>query len=160
MKSTVRQEQIRLDRAYRSSLAKIARSTTLDQKGKDKARKRLSDLYNTGMTQEQPDSSAWSLLKGVAGDVISAPAKVVSTALDVSTTASRYIQSGVKEAADLTYMFFDAGTAGRNPNGPRGSWADFMRQGKDKDFRLMPQTGVGWLDKTIDIGVDIVTDPV
>ena len=160
LKSTVRQEKHRLDRAYRSSLAKIARSSTLDQKGKDKARKRLTDLYNTGMTQEQPDSSAWSMVKGLAGDVVTAPAKVVSTALDISSTASRYIQSGVKEAADLTYMFFDAGTAGRNANGPRGSWSDFINQGKDKNFRLMPQTGVGWLDKTIDIGIDIATDPL
>ena len=160
LKSTVRQEKQRLDRAYRSSLAKIARSSALDQKGKDKARKRLSDLYNTGMTQEQPDSSAWSMAKGFAGDVVGAPMKAVSTALDISSTVSRFAQSAVKEAADLTYMFFDAGTAGRNPNGPRGSWADFVRQGKDKDFRLMPQTGVGWLDKTIDIGIDIATDPL
>jgi hypothetical protein len=160
LKSTVRQEQHRLDKAYRSSLAKIARSTTLDQKGKDKARKRLTELYNTGMTSEQPDDSAWSMVKGLAGDVISVPAKFVSTALDVTSTASRFIQSGVKEAADLTYMFFDAGTAGRNPNGPRASWSDFVRQGKDKDFRLMPQTGYGWLDTTIDLAIDIATDPL
>lgn len=160
LKSSVRQEKQRLDRAYRTALAKIARSTTLDQGGKDKARKRLTDLYNTGMTQEQPDNSVWSKAKGLAGDIISAPAKVVSTALDISSTASRFIQSGIKETADLTYMWFDAADSTRNANGPRGSWADFMRQGKDKEFRLMPQTGISWLDTTIDLGVDFATDPL
>ena len=160
LKTSVRQEKQRLDTAYRTALAKIARSTTLNQRGKDKARKRLADLYNTGMTQEQPDDSAWSQVKGLAGDILTAPIKIVSAGLDVSSTVSRFAQSGIKEIADLTYMYFDAGTAGRNANGPRGSWADFMRQGMDKDFRLMPQTGIGWLDTTIDFAVDVATDPL
>lgn len=160
LKTSVRQEKQRLDRAYRTAIAKIARSTTLDQSGKDKARKRLTDLYNTGMTQEQPDNSIWSKTKGLAGDILKAPATAVSTALDVSSTISRFAQSAIKETADLTYMWFDSADSTRNANGPRGSWADFMRQGKDKDFRLMPQTGIGWLDTTIDIGIDIATDPL
>jgi hypothetical protein len=54
-----------------------------------------------------------------------------------------------------------------NPNNPNEeiggldfSFGDFKRQTFNKDFRMMPQTGNGFIDWTVDFGADLVTDPI
>ena len=193
LKTTVRQEKQKLDKAYRTALAKIARSTTLDKKGKDKARKRLSEIYETGMANESAPgifSQIGSEFKSffsnpityVGGDIIKG-----------SATAARTVQSGAKEIADLSLILGDkVGISNErsrayvrggyekgdyltkeqkrkladpnNPNeeigGLKFSFGDFKRQALSPSWRMMPQTGIGALDWSVDFGADMVLDPL
>lgn len=191
LKTTVREEKQALDRAYRSALARIARSRTLDEKGKARARKRITELYNTGMV-ETPKPGIFSQIGSEFKSFASNPFMYVADdALKLSSTIGRGIQSGIKESFDLgaqnlyktggltapTGMLMGAPRNMPEPNvvheidkttgkkvkkyvGPEPSFKDFVSQTKDKDFRLAPQTGNGFIDWSVDFAVDFYTDPI
>ena len=159
-KTSFSQEQQKLNSAYSGALAKISNSS-LNQDDKKKAIDVLNKTYKTGSTPVSPKTKKGliGLVGGAVGEVLGAGGKAVLATLDATQTVSRFAQSGLKEVGDMGAMYLDSGNVNRSKNGPRASWSDFVNQGKDKDFRLAPQTGVKWLDSTIDFAVDMALDP-
>jgi len=100
LQTTVRQEKRALDKSYRSALARVARSTTMNKSEKDRARKRLTELYNTGMT-ETPSPG---ILQQIGGEFKSFLSNPFTHVLRTSATAGQTLQSGAKEVADLTLV--------------------------------------------------------
>lgn len=154
-KTTLGEEKKKLDRAYNTALSRIATSG-MGEKEKDRARKMFEDLYKKGKSSESVSLNPFTIGKKIAGGA----AGLAGEVFEASATVGRFAQSALKETADLTYQIFDAADTDRNPNAPRAGWSDLIRQTKDKDFRLMPQTGVRWVDATVDFALDVATDPL
>jgi hypothetical protein len=159
-KTSKSEEQTKLDSAYSNALAKIASSPMTDSMKKSTI-KQLDKTYLEGGKAKVPDSgfSVLGAVGGAVGGVLGAAGKGIIAATDATQTVSRFAQSGLKELGDMGAMYLDSGNAVRSKTGPRASWSDFVKQGKDKEFRLAPQTGVKWLDSTIDFAVDVALDP-
>lgn len=160
MKTSVAQEQQKLDSGYSTALAKVANSK-LSEADKNKARKALETTYKLGTKPEIPNkkTNAIDLFTKGVGAVLGASGKAVMETLEATQTVSRFAQSGLKEIADMSNQYVQSGSGKRLEGGQRASWSDFMKQGHDEDFRLLPQTGVKWLDTVVDFGVDMVLDP-
>ena len=160
MKTSVAEEQQKLNSTYSTALAKVANSK-LSEADKAQARKSLEATYKLGIKPEVPNKKP--NLLGLAGKAVGATlgagTKGVMEVLEATQTVSRFAQSGIKEIADMTNQYVQSSSGKRLEGGQRASWSDFMKQGHDKDFRLMPQTGVKWLDTVIDFGVDMALDP-
>lgn len=154
-KTTLGEEKNKLDRAYNTALGRIATSS-MSSAEKDRARKMFEDLYKKGKSDEGISLNPLTLGKKAVSGAVGLAGK----AFEASATVGRFAQSALKETADLTYQIFDAADTDRNPNGPRASFSELISQTKDKDFRLMPQTGIGWVDATVDFAIDIGTDPL
>lgn len=157
-KTSLLEEQEKLDNAYFNALAKISNSTA-SESTKNQLRRTLEVKYKQGGFRQPTDlreATSWGGLIKAAGQAAFAPVKV---ALEGSSLVSRGIQSGIKEIADLTYQAFDAADADRNPNGPKASWSDFTRQAGDKNFKMI-NTGVKWVDGIIDFAADVAFDPL
>jgi len=153
------EEQLKLDSAYSNALAKIAGSPMTDSQKKSTI-KQLDKTYADGGKPKAPQG--FSLLGAagdVAGTVLSGAGKGIIKAVDATQTVSRFAQSGLKELGDMANMYVSSGSGHYLTGSQRASWSDFVKQGNNKDFRLAPQTGVKWLDSTIDFAVDTVLDP-
>lgn len=159
-KTSRSEEQLKLDSAYSNALAKISSSPMTDSQKKSTI-KQLDKTYLEGGKPKPPSSgfNVFSAVGGAAGTVLSASLKGIIKAVDATQTVSRFAQSGLKELGDMGAMYMDSGNVYRKQNGARASWSEFVSQGKDKNFRLAPQTGVKWLDTTIDFAIDMVLDP-
>lgn len=158
-KTTLGEEKNKLDSAYNTALARIATSTTMSEGQKAKARKMFEDLYKTGKAEADEDFNPFN------------PKDMLKMQLGVLKKAGSAILEGsqiVSRTAQVAYS--------RNPTNPIGAakFVEDLREGKsskqrlketvtdvkNKDFRLAPQTGVKWVDATIDFGVDIAFDPL
>ncbi|CAB4152089.1 hypothetical protein UFOVP587_50 [uncultured Caudovirales phage] len=159
-KTSFGEEQQKLNNAYSGALAKIATSS-LKPADKKKAINTLNQTYKTGATPVSPKTHKGliGLVGGAVGEVLGAGGKAVMSTLDATQTVSRFAQSGLKEIGDMANMYVQSGSGVKLKGSQRASWSDFMKQGRDKDFRLAPQTGVKWLDSTIDFAADMALDP-
>jgi hypothetical protein len=159
-KTSRSEEQLKLDSAYSNALAKISSSPMTDSQKKSTI-KQLDKTYLEGGKPKAPSSgfSVLGAVGGAASGVLGAAGKGIIAATDATQTVSRFAQSGLKELGDMGAMYLDSGNAVRSKTGPRASWSDFVKQGNDKQFRLAPQTGIKWLDTTIDFAVDVALDP-
>ena len=158
-KTSFSEEQQKLNSAYSTALAKIARSS-LTPAGKKKATASLNKVYKDG-SSFKTGSGLTGLFGGYASNVIKGAGKVVGGVLDTSAAVSRYAQSGVKEIGDMANMWISTSGTTRLEGSSRARWSDFFTQGKkETNFRLAPQTGVKWLDSTIDFGIDMAFDPL
>lgn len=101
LKTTVRQEKQALDKSYRAALARIARSTTMSEKEKNRYRKRLEDIYTKGMV-ESPKPGILSQIGSEFKSLLSNPiAYVGGDIINTSATIGRGIQSAVLEGFQL-----------------------------------------------------------
>lgn len=157
-KSNSTEEQYKLEKSYQTALSKILSGNSSKQ-DKDKAVKRLDAVYRAG-AYKRPS------LVGDVGEVVSTvvggSGKLLTGALNAGQAVSRTIQSGIKEIAD-TVEYAAAGVpvlkkvVSDTPQ--MGSWKEFVSQSQDPSFRPV-NTGVKWLDSTIDFAVDVAFDPL
>lgn len=158
MKTSVYEERGKLDNAYFTALGKIA-NANVPERTKEQLRRTLEVKYKQGGYTKPTDLREATSFKGLVKAGVKTAFAPVQGLLAASSVVSRTAQSAVKEIGDLTYQVFDAGDATRNPNAPKASWKDFVNQAKDKDFRVV-NTGVKWLDATIDFVADAAFDPL
>lgn len=152
MKSSLNAEKHKLDSAYRGALAKIS-SSGLSDSEKKRASKKLEDIYTTGQSKVEVSNNPLTMLKKGIGGIFGAAGAV----FEAGSTVSRYTQSGIKELADI--VMYDPNAQGVDRMD--ASWADLKKQAqKDSGFKLLPKTGVKWVDSVIDFGVDQVFDPL
>lgn len=168
-KTTYTEERRSLDTAYRSALAKIGNSN-MPENQKVASRKRLSEIYKTGVAQTEVKESLFTRVKQAAAAPLVkapfAPFQGVAAALKVGSETSKYVQSAIKELSDLSSVQITDEMAkeynARNPDKmytkPVASFKEFKQQAKDKNFKLAT-TGNKYVDAVIDFGVDVVTDP-
>ena len=152
MKTSLNAEKHKLDSAYRGALSKIS-SSGLSDNEKKRASKALQEIYTTGQAKTEVSNNPINILKKGVGGVFGAAGAV----FEAGSTVSRYAQSGIKELADVLIE-------NRNAEGVDtmdASIADLKKQAqKDSGFKLLPKTGVKWVDSVIDFGVDQVFDPL
>jgi hypothetical protein len=157
LKSSKQEEKMQLDKAVSTGLARVSTAPT-SRSSKVAASKELKNILNKG---QGGSKGIWGQLASIATSPVRGGLKL----LEVSARTGQWLQAGSKELSDA----FELATVGAvnavNPFGDittdkRPSWSEFVKQGKNKKFRLAPQTGVKWLDSTIDFGVDVVSDPI
>ena len=180
-KSTLDEEKAKLDKAYTTALAKIAASSTMSDKEKNKQRKMLRDTYENGGTP-------WA--KPIFGNVgtnihksiTDIPKQSISAVLEVTGGAARVIQSGLSELDD--YYYSGMGKTGRALNAlstrnpvsiirtavdvipnlenqqdkspVKANWSEFIDQAKDKKFAPI-QSGNKIFDGVAGFTLDVVT---
>jgi hypothetical protein len=165
-KSSKTAEQTRLDSAMRTALAKIASSPVMTFKQKEAARQDLFKIYDSGtVTREKPNDSILERALKAVGGIALGPIGAAGRILSADAAVSRYTQSAIKELEDTTRAAFQGipyvgkklapivGT-GSKPF----SWDDFVRQGRDKDFRAV-EFGNKFVDGIIDFATDTAFSP-
>lgn len=156
-KSNASEENYKLDKAYQTARGKILAGST-SQKEKEKALKRLEAVYRAGAYKSP--SFVGDISSGIGG-VVGASGKAVGKVFDFTQWISRGIQSGIKEIAD-TVEYAAAGVPVLNKvisdNARMGSWKEWEQQRDNKDWKAV-QTGVKWLDSTVDFVNDVAFDP-
>jgi hypothetical protein len=152
MKTSLNAETHKLDSAYRGAMAKISSSGMSDGE-KKRASKALQEIYTTGTQKTEVSNNLLSIAKTGIGGAFGAVNKV----FEAGSAVSRYAQSGIKELSDI--VMYDPNAQGVDKMD--ASWSDFFNQAKkDSGFKLLPKTGVKWVDSVIDFGVDQVFDPL
>jgi len=152
MKTSLASEKHKLDSAYRGALANISNSS-MSAGEKKRASKALEEIYTTGEKKTQATMNPLNFVKQGIGEVFGAAGKV----FEAGSTVSRYAQSGIKELADI--VMYDPDKQGVDRMD--ASWSDFKKQAqKGSDFKLLPKTGIKWVDSVVDFGVDQVFDPL
>lgn len=161
-KTSFYEEQQKLNTAYSTALAKIARSS-LNPADKKKATDSLNKIYKDGSNASSPKKSKGVLdYVGLAAkNTLMMGPRTVMGVLEAGSAVSRYAQSGLKEIGDMGNMYLKSGEGKTLTGSSRARWDDFFTQGKkETNFRLAPQSGVKWLDSTIDFGIDMAFDPL
>ena len=154
-KTSLIAEKQKLEQAKINAMGRISRATTPDPK----AIKSVQELAKTGKKPEKDGG-----LFGFVKDVALAPIKTVGKVFEAGQTVSNFAQSGIKEVGDGLIDALDkVGLTNENAHiqarKNSASWSDFIKQGKDKEFKLI-KTGVGWLDNTLNFATDVATDPL
>lgn len=169
LKTSQYQEEQKLNKAYVTGRNKILVSG-LSEKEKKNRLGALDAIYDKGKAPEGLLANTWSEIKHRAGQVF-----------DASSAVARTVQSAFKEIDDLTSFNVGKTRMHVGPGKevfqfaemlktkeqkakevaapPKASWSEFTSQAKNKDFRMV-ETGRKALDTVIDLGVDIVSDPL
>ena len=165
--TSMEEEKDQLDKAYTTALARIANSNQ-SERTKEQLRRTLEVKYKQGGFIKPGDLSEATSLKGLA----TAGARVLFSPVGLlfkgGETVSRTAQSAVKEASETVDWAISKATnpvlskigLGREKPVKSGSWKEFVSQAQDKNFRMFEQTGVKWLDSTIDFVADAAFDPL